>query len=99
MVSQEDQRDWALELSAAQLLWDLEEAGVAGNDPTLSFTWTGGWNLYNGQFLITKRLFLAMVTVSWRYGRPPKRPNEDLVWDGKHWHSQLVTAEMQEDSR
>lgn len=99
MLSQEDQKDWRIALSAAQLLWDLEEAGVAGSDPTLTFTWRGEWSTYSGQYLTARRLITRLVTVSWRYGRPPRRPDEDLVWDGKEWHSQLVRAESQEASR
>ncbi len=84
----ENQRDWRLSLLAAQFLWDLEEAGVAGDDPTLTFTWKGDWYRYSGEFLQVRRLIQRCVTVSWRYERPPKRPSEDLVWDGKSWSSQ-----------
>ena len=94
-----DQRDSRIALSAAQFLWDLEEAGVAGDDPTLTFTWRGEWSSYSGQYLKTKRLLADLVTVSWRRGRPPRRPSEDLVWDGKSWYSQLDSSEAQEASR
>ena len=94
-----DQRDWRIALLASQLLWDLEEAGVAGNDPTLTFTWRGEWYSYSGQYLIARRLITHLVTVSWRYSRPSSRPSGDLVWDGKSWHSQLAAPSAQEDTR
>ncbi len=101
----EDQRDQRLALSVAQLLWDLEETGVSRGVPaTLTFTWEAEWGSYNGQFLCLRRLVLALVTASWRYGRPPTRPNADLVWDGlawdgRSWRSQEAVAEAQEASR
>ena len=95
----EDQRHRRIALLAAQFLWDLEEAGVAGDDPTLTFTWKGVWSSSMGPFLVVRRLVRHCVTVSWRYGRPPKRPNADMVWDGKSWHSQEAVAAAQEGSR
>lgn len=85
-----------LELSAARLLWDLEEAGVTASNPTLTFSWCGGWREHSGRFLTIRRLVHHMVTVSWRYGRPPRRPSEDLSWDGEQWRPRLVGAENQE---
>ena len=95
----QDQRDRKIGLSAAQLLWDMEEYGAAGDPPTLTLTWLGDWSSFNGQFLTGRRFIRKLVTVSWRYHRPPSRPNEDLVWDGKSWRSQLAAAEAQEASR
>ena len=99
MKNQKNQEimDWRTALLAAQFLWDLEENGVGGNDPTLTFTWRGDWSSYSGQFVIVKRLVRHMVTVSWRCGRPPKRPPM-RTWSGTG-SSGIPVSEAQEDSR